>query len=344
MRRALAVAALSAAAFTMTTDVLCAPPSTTEVISFEKEPTGPVYYVYSDSGQGPFAIDGYDSYGNGKAVIASMQGKNNVLTVPNVPGCGCSYLWIDLSACEGHAVNLHSFKIIGTTQPAKVLYLDFGGNAWPSVSGVMIPPTGASGYTTVTPSGPWAGAVARLLVYFDHGGAIDDIKYSCPDDPCMPPPPPTADADDWFTGGGFMFDTPSGVKATYGVGGGFKNGAFWGHLNYIDHATGMHFHGTSVTAYSVIGPTSRHTEGTCKLGQAEGYTYKLDIADNGEPGTADKLRIEVRDSAGNLVYAADGFSGTRVVDGGNLQLHKGGTGSTGGKGGGKKSGKKKKHK
>src|SRR5882762_7274121 len=61
---------------------------------------------------------------------------------------------------------------------------------------------------------------------------------------------------DFVTGGGFIVGSgasslPAGAKANFGVGGGVKNGAFWGHLEYNDHSTNptMQVHGTSVTSY-----------------------------------------------------------------------------------------------
>jgi len=53
-----------------------------------------------------------------------------------------------------------------------------------------------------------------------------------------------------LTGGGWIV-TPSGYKGTFGVSGGIRRGAFWGHVNYIDHSTGMHVKSTSVTGFTV---------------------------------------------------------------------------------------------
>src|SRR5258708_16652948 len=53
---------------------------------------------------------------------------------------------------------------------------------------------------------------------------------------------------DFLTGGGFIFH--NGNKANFGVGGGCKDGSpTWGHLEYIDHGTGLHVHWTSITPY-----------------------------------------------------------------------------------------------
>src|SRR5258705_12111590 len=65
---------------------------------------------------------------------------------------------------------------------------------------------------------------------------------------------------DAVTGGGWILGSGSssveaGAKANFGVGGGGKNGAFWGHLEYNDHSTSppTQVHGTGVTGY-FLGP------------------------------------------------------------------------------------------
>src|SRR5438445_12562588 len=85
---------------------------------------------------------------------------------------------------------------------------------------------------------------------------------------------------DFVTGGGFIVGTGGsslsfGAHGNFGVGGGVKNGAFWGHLEYNDHGSSpvRTVHGTSVTGYQVSsscrgtsGPT-RLISGTCKVNQ-----------------------------------------------------------------------------
>ena len=118
---------------------------------------------------------------------------------------------------------------------------------------------------------------------------------------------------DFVTGGGWITNTPSGGKGTFGVGGGMRNGEFWGHLEYQDHGTGMNVHGTGVTAYTAgsSGPTSRHIEGTAEINHQSGFTYVIDVADNGEPGRNDTFDIQLSNG-----YMAGGFQ-----SGGNIQLH-----------------------
>lgn len=128
-----------------------------------------------------------------------------------------------------------------------------------------------------------------------------------------PPPPPPCPGTDFVTGGGWITGTPSGARANFGVGGGIKNGGFWGHLSYVDHgAGGPKVKGTGVTAYSVAGATTRHIEGTAEVNGAGGYTYSVDVADNDEPGRSDTFTINL----------SNGYTATGTLSGGgNIQLH-----------------------
>ncbi len=116
---------------------------------------------------------------------------------------------------------------------------------------------------------------------------------------------------DFVTGGGWIA-TSTGVKGTFGVAGGIKNGAFWGHLEYIDHGTGMKGHGTGVNAYVIVSETMRHIEGTAEVNGQSGFTYQADVTDNGEPGTNDAFNLRVSNG-----YAVGG-----TLKGGNIQIHK----------------------
>lgn len=114
---------------------------------------------------------------------------------------------------------------------------------------------------------------------------------------------------DFVTGGGWITGTPSGTRANFGVAGGIKNGAFWGHLTYIDHG-GPKVQGTGVTAYTVTGDVSRHIEGTAEIDGVSG-TYKVDVTDAGEPGRDDTFSIEL----------STGYRASGTLRGGNIQLH-----------------------
>jgi hypothetical protein len=132
-----------------------------------------------------------------------------------------------------------------------------------------------------------------------------------------PPPPPGCTPADFITGGGWITGTPSGAKGNFGVAGGIKQGALWGHLNYIDHGpNGPRVKGTGVTGYTVDAtfPTMRHITGTAEVNGQGGFTYQVDVADNGEPGRNDTFAMQL--SGAGYRYSAGGTLG-----GGNIQLH-----------------------
>jgi hypothetical protein len=129
---------------------------------------------------------------------------------------------------------------------------------------------------------------------------------------------------DFVTGGGFIVH--SGAKANFGVAGGVKNGAFWGHLEYNDHTTSppMRVHGTSVGSYIYIDENTRYMQGTCRINGVDGYNYEVKVTDNGEPGrNRDQFSIGLSNG-----YTAGAWSGDGPIRGGNIQLHKGNRSNT----------------
>jgi hypothetical protein len=122
--------------------------------------------------------------------------------------------------------------------------------------------------------------------------------------------PPCESSKDFVTGGGWIDPRGDGSKANFAVAGGIKNG-YWGHLQYIDHGTRMKVKGTGVTGYMIVDSTLRHIEGTCEIDGASGYTYKVDVADKGEPGRNDTFSLALSNGKG--------ASGT--LAGGNIQIH-----------------------
>jgi hypothetical protein len=170
-------------------------------------------------------------------------------------------------------------------------------------------------------------AVAPLLFSISPASA-----WVCPNPGESPP--------DFLTGGGFIINatgaTP-GAHANFGVGGACKDGGdghgLWGHLEYIDHGTGLNVHWETITAYLVdviLGdPAARIICGTARTNQfGDGEHFAVRAADHGEPGRGvDQFDI--------LVTHTDPGTGTEVIDyqtnpntfpqllaGGNIQLHK----------------------
>jgi hypothetical protein len=142
---------------------------------------------------------------------------------------------------------------------------------------------------------------------------------------------------DFLTGGGFIV-RDSGAKANFGVGGGCKHGEpTWGHLQYIDHGTGLNAHWTSITGYFLHGdsegtdpktgqPTgTRLICGTARTNQFGDVDFVVLAKDVGEPGRDDEFIIRLK-KLGLTVYTTEGDPdhtlGGGGPGGGNIQLHK----------------------
>jgi len=69
--------------------------------------------------------------------------------------------------------------------------------------------------------------------------------------------------------------------------------------------------GTAVTAYKVVNPTTRHIEGTAQVNGEDGFTYQVDVVDNGEPGRNDSFKL----------HLSRGYDASGPLAGGNIQLH-----------------------
>ncbi len=133
---------------------------------------------------------------------------------------------------------------------------------------------------------------------------------------------------DFITSGGFVF-TDSGAEANFGAHGGCKNGAFWGHVNYVDHGTapGYHVDSTEITGYLMDAgsPTGRDICGVARTNQGETVRFRVRLIDNGEPGTSDMFGIRL--SNGYVVTTR--LLGGGGPGGGNVQLHQPNPSTTG---------------
>jgi len=140
----------------------------------------------------------------------------------------------------------------------------------------------------------------------------------------IPPEPGNEIACDFVTGGGWIRGSGSsslaaGAKGNFGVGGGVKHGAFWGHLEYNDSTSPpLKVHGTSVTGYFLgPNPNERIITGTARVNGVDGFIYRVDVTDNGEPGRGvDEFSIVVDGYEAGTIF----FDGP--IAGGNIQLHK----------------------
>ena len=132
---------------------------------------------------------------------------------------------------------------------------------------------------------------------------------------------------DFITGGGFVMGD-SGQRVNFGAHGGCKNGQFWGHVNVLDHAYNppAHLRSTSITGY-LMDPAFPNARDICGTGVVDGgagsftVTFRVRMEDNGEPGIG-------KDRFG--LHLSNGYDlTTRVLTGGNIQLHKPNPSTTG---------------
>src|SRR5438132_1241384 len=114
---------------------------------------------------------------------------------------------------------------------------------------------------------------------------------------------------DFVTGGGFIIPGPAtDAHGNFGVGGGCNNNGpnapFWGHLEYVDHGSGLdptaptpfNVHGTGVTGYFFIDATTREISGTARTNDQShsNVCYCVKVSDN-DPSTTDTFKIQLTD-------------------------------------------------
>ncbi len=148
---------------------------------------------------------------------------------------------------------------------------------------------------------------------------------------------------DFTTGGGFVFTdktiTDGGNHANFGLVGGCKNGGFFGHVNFVDHDTtgffaGFHLSSTSIDGYfePAPGPPPSGYRDICGTANTNlpppydtGVKFRARTKDNGEPGIGvDKFGLKVAKGGAGAVIVS-----TRLLAGGNIQLHKPNPSTTG---------------
>jgi len=135
---------------------------------------------------------------------------------------------------------------------------------------------------------------------------------------------------DFITGGGFVFKG-DGARANFGAHGGCKNGAFWGHVNYVDHggfggATPFHVDSVEITGYLIdpVIPNARDICGFARTNTGETHVrFRVRMVDNGEGANAtakDRFGIRVATTPEYLVTTRP--LGDDGPGGGDVKLHK----------------------
>lgn len=144
---------------------------------------------------------------------------------------------------------------------------------------------------------------------------------------------------DFMTGGGYIvFD--NGTHGNFGVGGGCKNGSpTWGHLEYVDHGSALapttaptpfNVHGTGVTGYFFITPTTRDVSGKARTNDQKhaNVNYCVEVSDNDPSGT-DTFVIQLTDQGSTVPFYTTQLDVDSTVHGGTIEIHKHNPSNTG---------------
>ncbi len=138
---------------------------------------------------------------------------------------------------------------------------------------------------------------------------------------------------DFITGGGWVI-SDSGAKVNFGAHGGCKNGAFWGHVNALDHSTNPpgHLKSTRITGY-LMDPAYPNARDICGEGEVSSggsrFTtlFRVRLEDNGEPGSNDRFGVRLMN--GYHLFTRELGPQAPAGGGGNIQLHKPNPSTTG---------------
>jgi hypothetical protein len=100
------------------------------------------------------------------------------------------------------------------------------------------------------------------------------------------------------------------------------HGGFKGSLNYKDKTSNMDVTGTSITFVSILIDNAHATiKGTATVNGVSGYTFRVDMEDNGEPGKGhDRFRIRLDGPSTFDSNSAAPNGG--LLSAGNTQVHK----------------------
>jgi hypothetical protein len=99
------------------------------------------------------------------------------------------------------------------------------------------------------------------------------------------------------------------------------NAGFKGNLRYRDATNNINLESTSVTFVSILIDNQHATvKGTATVNGVSGYTFRVDLEDNGEPAKGfDRFRIQL---SGPTSYDSNAYAaGGGLLTGGNIQVH-----------------------
>jgi hypothetical protein len=139
--------------------------------------------------------------------------------------------------------------------------------------------------------------------------------------PLSAQPPPRCDS---ASGGGFVL-TNSDAQANFGAHGGCKDGAFWGHVNFVDsggyvETTPYHVRSVEITGYVEIEPNVRDICGIAltNADEVQPVYFRVRMVGDGENGRPEAFGIRLSNGYHMTMRPlGDGSPG-----GGNIRIHR----------------------
>ena len=272
----------------------------------------------------------------GSAAIRLFDNNRNVSIMNN-----------DLATGAGHAIRLSYLGFVGNPSSGVVINENNIGVVGPGsfvLDGLLVSPGGHDG--TVNAECNWWGSPTGPTNAGNPGGTGEEVVGDADFTPWLIAPAPGGacgitpgkvtgggqiDSDPVFSPLGDLLSLPALIpslaaptaQATFGFVA--KCCPATGNLEYNDHSAGVRIKAQSVDAFSISSPGlscpatpgSRHAQfvGTAAVIRSTGTTtesYRVDVEDCGEPGTADTFGIKT------TTYA----NGPSVLIGGNIQIHR----------------------
>ncbi len=117
-----------------------------------------------------------------------------------------------------------------------------------------------------------------------------------------------------FTTGGGWYQSASDGRCNFGfTAKSGKRGSGQGELEFQNQEAEINLHSTTIAAPKFPTAKSAWFTGTARVNGTEGYTFRVDVVDNGTTGASDSFAISIRRPDGTLLHNSSG-----TLSGGNI--------------------------
>jgi hypothetical protein len=208
----------------------------------------------------------------------------------------------DIGNCFGPLGSTYRFAVTGavtdgsTTATLSLATTDvYSGVAGPAGTAILDETADSVGFSIPPHAGGFVQGGVFGIIATRAGARVDTKTYVAAETtPCS------------VTGGGYI-DTAG--RKSFGLNARTSGSDARGHVNYVDHTTGLHVSSLEVTSVVCAG-TSATIRGTAST-SAGPQLFRVDVNDLGEPGRTDTFSIQL---------APSGYTAAGTLAGGNVQV------------------------